>query len=264
MEADFTISVNYTGDAEYADAFTNAAATWQSLVTGYLDGVVANRSANSSYGIGDTIDTLFITANVAFIDGVGGILGSAGPDEVILDQSGFLMASDGGMNFDSADIANLASDGTLEDVILHEMGHVMGFGTLWQANNVYTNNSGEYTGAGATAFWQSEFGQVGTPDVELGGGAGTANGHWNEVDNGSGFTGITDPFGRDMRYELMTGWLNSDTQGTPFISNMTLASFADIGFTVNFQAIPEPSSAALLVVAGFVVCYRRRNAGSLC
>ena len=35
------------------------------------------------------------------------------------------------MSFDTADLARMEADGSLTDVILHEMGHVLGFGTLW-------------------------------------------------------------------------------------------------------------------------------------
>jgi hypothetical protein len=66
----------------------------------------------------------------------------------------------------------------------------------------------------------------------LGGGAGTANGHWNEVDGGSGLTGIVDGSGNDMRNELMTGWLNTPL----FISKTTIASLGDLGYTVNINA----------------------------
>ena len=35
------------------------------------------------------------------------------------------------MSFDTADLAQMAADGTLVDVITHEMGHVIGIGTIW-------------------------------------------------------------------------------------------------------------------------------------
>lgn len=244
--------VDYTGPSQFAAAFTTAEATWESLLVGYQDGVVASRSSGSSYGVGDTLTDVFITAVVEPIDGAGGILGQAGWTQRVIDNSGFSLSSDGIMRFDSADVQNLFNGGTWEAVILHEMAHVLGFGTQWTFNGVYVNNSGEFTGANATAAWQSEFGQAGTPDVELGGGGGTANAHWNENNGGGGFTGITDQMGRDMRDELMTGWLSSDT----FISDMTVQSFSDIGFTV----VPEPSGASLVVLSTIALLRRRRRA----
>lgn len=238
------INVNYSGDPQYQSDFTSAAATWQSLLIGYQNGLVVNRTSGSSYAIGQTVSNVFIDAAISFIDGAGGTLGSAGPDQIVLDAANFYLATDGVMQFDSADWASLTPQ-QRQAVILHEMAHVLGFGTLWSLNGVYTNGSGEYTGIFATQAWQSEFGQSGTPKVELGGGAGTADGHWNEVDGGAGLTGIVDSQNRDMRDELMTGWLNSSY----FISNMTVASFRDIGFApVSTASSPEPGTNALLGV----------------
>ena len=239
--AGFVLSINYTGPGQYAPAFNSAKGTLENLLVDYQNGLVVSRSSGSSYTVGQQVSQVFINATVTAIDGVGGILGQAGPTETVTDVLSFTLATDGIMRFDSADVEGLFSSGRLEPVILHEMAHVLGFGTLWTANGVYINGTGEFTGVRATAAWMSEFGQVGTPDVELGGGAGTANGHWNEVDGGGGLTGIRDTAGRDMRDELMTGWLNPN----PFISNMTVQSFVDIGFT-GVTAVPEPGSLALL------------------
>lgn len=248
--AEFIINVNYSGNQAYQPFFIDAANRWQSLISGYQNGFVVGRSSGSTATIGTQLTTLNINASVEAIDGVGQVLGSAGPTATIVDQLNFELASDGLMRFDIADISNLVSSNVFDDVILHEMGHVMGFGTLWTDNGVYVTGSGEFTGTTATSFWQSEFGQTGNPNVELGGGSGTRNGHWNEVDGGAGVTGVRDSLGRDMRYELMTGWLNSDSQGTPFISNMTLGSFVDIGYRANFQAVPEPGSLLCIAMAG--------------
>ncbi len=212
-------------------AFTTAEAAWEGRITGYVGAI--------------TVPSVTITATAPAIDGVGGILGSAGPG-ALSQQGSFLLPTTGSMAFDSADIGALEMAGTLGAVIEHEMAHVLGFGTLWTCNPhpntvagcggapgvqppLYTPPSGEFIGAAATARWVSEFSQAGTPDVELGGGAGTAGGHWNEVDFGAGATGITDGAANDMRDELMTGWLNSPT----FVSEMTLASFFDNGYTTS-------------------------------
>ena len=210
--------------------FSQAEATWEGLLTGYQPGITLTEGTINAAG--------------AAIDGVGGILGSAGP-EFGTAQGGFILTTSGSMQFDTADLASLESGGWLEAVILHEMAHVLGLGTLWTWNGVYLTGSGQYTGAYGLAAYQTEFSQPGATyvPVELGGGGGTANGHWNEVNYGAGLTGITDGEGRDMRNELMTGWLNSPT----FISQTTVQSFRDLGFTV----VPEPST-ALLLAAGLL------------
>lgn len=219
--------------------FTTAANTWMGLLPSYRPGV--------------TLSQLTISANAAFIDGVGGILGSAGPGDVVF-QGGFHLASNGSMDFDSADIANLESSGRLLSVILHEIAHVMGFGTLWTDNGVYVNGSGAYTGANALAAYRTEFNQQAALSipVELEGGVGTANGHWDEVAGGAGPTGRVSSFG-DMQFELMTGWLN-----TPyFISNTTIQSFVDIGFSTT--AVPEPASLASFASGALLIFWLRRR-----
>ena len=69
---------------------------------------------------------LLITSTLQEIDGVGGTLGSAGPESV---WSGCTSISiEGNIRFDMADIADLEADGSFEGVVLHEMGHVIGVG----------------------------------------------------------------------------------------------------------------------------------------
>ncbi|EMB15374.1 leishmanolysin-related zinc metalloendopeptidase [Rhodopirellula europaea] len=252
--AALVVEVDYTGVAAYEAAFQSAANTWQGLLGGYQDGLIVSRSFGSSAFDNQILDTVRIQASVTSIDGAGGTLGQAGFTEYGFDSSGYKLATDGQMQFDADDIGTLSSS-QLNALVLHEMAHVLGFGTLWTDNSVYVNGSGEFTGANATAVWQIEFGQIGTPDVELSGGTGTANGHWNEFDNGANFTGITDGLGRDMTFELMTGWLNPNS----FISELTLAAFRDIGFaTTSATAVPEPGSTLLWSVLGLAVEARRK------
>jgi hypothetical protein len=257
-DATFTIEVNYTGDPAYAPYFAAAATTWETLLVGYQNGAIQAISSGSSYTgafVGDPLTTVFINANVSPIDGVGSILGSAGPTAIALDFAGFFLTTDGDMTFDSADAADLVTAGMFGNVVMHEMAHVLGFGTMWGLNGVYNDETGEFLGPNATAYWQSEFGQTGTPDIELAGGSGTADAHWNENTGGAGLVGISSVDG-DMRNELMTGWLNP---GTTFISDMTIASFVDIGFVGSLAAIPEASSfvAMSLVFAGLGLKRRR-------
>lgn len=237
------ITLNFGGGltATQQNAFAGAKSFWETALTGYRPGIAIT---------GPTINATGVA-----IDGVGGVLGSAGPSTTST-QGGFVLATSGQMQFDTADLSNLEANGTLQNVVRHEMAHVLGFGTLWTENGVYVNGTGQYTGQNALNQWKTEFNQASATfvPVELGGGSGTANGHWNEVDGGGGLTGFRDTLNRDMRDELMTGWLNSNA----FVSNMTLGSFADIGFTAT--AVPEPNSLAL---AGFSILilqfFRNRN-----
>lgn len=242
--APFTIAVNFTGGltSSQQSIFTTAANTWMGLLPSYQPGI--------------SIAALNINASGVTFDGVGGILGSAGPSTIV-NQGGYTVATAGSMQFDSADLANMESNGSLLPVILHEMAHVMGFGTLWTNNGVYLNNTGQYTGPNALSTYQAEFSQPSVTfiPVELGGGPGTANGHWNEVDGGSALTGIISPFG-DMRNELMTGWIN-----TPyFISQTTVASFVDIGYQAASSEVPEPASMALFSIGLVAIGVLRRRA----
>lgn len=251
---------NDTPSAAELAAFTAAEATWESMITGYqIDDIFST--------------TVIIEVNLAPIDGPGGILGSAGPTHAKLNAaqsavtSTFVYTEKGEMTFDTADTPGLGS--SLNDVILHEMGHVLGIGTLWSSSNLgnaslagrqelYVNNSGQYTGAAGLAAYNSEFSQAGAfVPVELGGGAGTANGHWNEVNGGAGLTGIVSssepgPY-NDFRYELMTGWLNPPQT---FISSLTSQSMIDLGYIV----VPEPTTLLMGCMAMGLLALRRRPA----
>jgi len=248
----FDIVVNFTGGLTPSQqaVFTTAEAFWESSILGYLEpGVPAGTQ-------------LSIDAAGQNIDGPGGIFGSAEPTQVI-PRGSFLYAVAGEMTFDSADLSDLETAGVLFDVVAHEMGHVIGFGTLWSSSGggipgfqeLYVTGSGQYTGANAIAAYNKEFRQNSAfVPVELEGGILTANLNWDEVDGGSALTGIVGPDG-DMVFELMTGWLNAPT----FLSDTTLAQFEDLGYDTTWT-IPEPSTVGLLVMAaGLLLAGRRRR-----
>ena len=234
----FDIVVSFTGGITPSQqaAFTAAENTWEGFFSGYAAGV--------------SITGIDIDASAQAIDGAGGILGQAGPT-MFVTQGGFALATDGIMQFDSADLAQLEGNGTLLEVILHEMAHVMGLGTLWNLNSVYVNGTGQYTGANGVAAYQNEYdaGSAFVP-VELDGLPGTADGHWDELL-------VTDGMGRTLSSELMTGFLNSPT----YISETTLEQFVDLGFVraVAAAPIPVPATAGLLM-CGLLLLRRRRNA----
>ncbi|EIQ01158.1 PEP-CTERM putative exosortase interaction domain-containing protein [Opitutaceae bacterium TAV1] len=258
---EFKITVTGLEASPYRTWFDQAAAFWSSAITGYAN---ANYNTNNLTGI-------TIAASVETLG--AGILGQAGPTTGKFDSlTKTLFATAGQMTFSSSYAATMHADGSFLYVAMHEMGHVLGFGTLWNYVNGSTtfNNvldaSGNYIGAAALAAYREEFG---LPDaqfipVEKGGGSGTAGGHWDEVDGGNGLTGVISLItGLDMKYELMTGWVSDPM----FVSRMTLAMFEDIGYTVDYSvlsaAVPEPAALPLLmagiVLAVVVACLRRRR-----
>src|SRR5690606_12711586 len=117
------------------------------------------------------------------IDGPGGILGQAGPTVV---RTGSFLPARGIMQFDAADLAHLEATGQLMDVILHEMGHVIGIGTIWQDLGLLVGAGSadpRFTGTSATAQYNTIFGLSGTSvPVANTGGAGTRDAHWREAD----------------------------------------------------------------------------------
>jgi hypothetical protein len=271
------ISLNFSGSMTpiQQQTFIDAAAFWNSVITGYdlvTDGA----------GL-PTPHSLTINASLPSIDGVGGILGSAGPETAsYYDNDPFTptptvalyYASTGSMEFDSADVEALVANNTFYGVVLHEMAHVLGIGTLWTFNNnvsgtnyqLYNDGSGQYTGPNALAAWQTEFNQPSATfvPIELGGGGGTANGHWNENDGGGGSTGfVSNISGMDFTSELMTGWAS----GSFFISTVTLGGLDDLGYTVDYSkagvvnhvvVVPELSSLALCLLGMGLMVRRKR------
>src|SRR5215212_6120763 len=123
----YTIEVRFLGglNATQQAAFTAAADRWTRIIVGDLPSVLVDS---------EVIDDVVIRAQGVAIDGPGKILGQAGPTHLRPASAGanaFLPAK-GLMSFDSADLAQMQNNGTLVDVITHEMGHVIGIGTIWE------------------------------------------------------------------------------------------------------------------------------------
>jgi hypothetical protein len=214
----YTIEVRFLGglNATQKAAFTGAADRWTRIIVGDLPSVLVD---------GEVIDDVVIRAQGVAIDGPGRILGQAGPTHLRPGTAGaaaFLTAK-GIMSFDTADLAKMQSDGTLNDVITHEMGHVLGIGTLWQRKGLLrrpgTSNP-TFTGDGAKDEYRvlRGDGRRRRVPVENTGGPGTADGHWRES---------------VFRNELMSGFIAQP--GNP-LSRMTAASLGDLGYQVDLAA----------------------------
>lgn len=190
--------------------FTRAAAVWDDVVeTGFAPIVLD----------GEAITGLLIDAGISPIDGASGVLGQAGPT-VLSPQTGLPIA--GVMQFDTADVETLEAEGRFEDVILHEMAHVLGFGTLWDRQGLIAGSGTadpRFTGPAATReFFQLDPDGGAAVPIANTGGAGTREGHWRELIFGD---------------ELLTGFLSGADRP---LSRMSIASFEDLGYAVDYTA----------------------------
>jgi hypothetical protein len=228
----FDITLRYlsTLTAAQTQAFELARDRWQGLIVGDLADVSNDLPADAcgdnpaTNGPFDDV-TIFIT--IEPIDGPQGVLGQAGPC--------FIRTTDqltvvGRMQFDTDDMELIEQEGLLQEVVLHEMGHVLGFGTLWpnaqhdllrdpsdpnpdpplidthfigqQAINAFNAAGGNgYSGAKVPVMNE--------------GGAGTVNSHWRDAVFGN---------------EVMTGFINT---GVNPMSAISVRAMQDLGYTVS-------------------------------
>jgi hypothetical protein len=242
----FNIELRFIGTPTptQQQAFAEAEARWESIVTGDLQNVQLEAEAAEcgpeSPAINETVDDLIILVTLEDIDGPGDVLASAGPCFVRLPVNLPVL---GAMRFDTADLDDVEADGLLSQVVLHEMAHVLGFGILWEdllvdpsltpEGEVIEGADPHFTGPEAVAAFNQIGGSAytgGKVPVADEGGAGTQDSHWRE----SVFAN-----------ELMTGFINPAQNP---LSRVTLASLADLGFAVNEDAA-DPFSLSLALRA---------------
>lgn len=230
IQSAYKIEVRFLGGltTKQKNAFKKAADRWSRVIVGDLPSVMVG---------GEVIDDLLIEAQGVAIDGPGRILGQAGPTNLRPRTAGAsaLLPVKGIMSFDSADLARMEADGTLLDVITHEMGHVVGVGTIWKLKGLLlgggTNNP-RFTGTNA----KREYGKLRgtgptTVPVENIGGPGTADGHWRES---------------LFKNELMSGFISEANNP---LSRLTVASLQDLGYTVDLTAAEAYSLPNLQAIA---------------
>lgn len=228
----FDIEIRFIGSAPTETqraAFTGAAARWERVILGDVEDIPFTPQDDLSFCGGqtldETIDDVLIFATIERIDGPGSILGQAG---WCYARDTDLLPIVGRMVFDVDDVVALETAGRFQDVVLHEMGHVLGVGALWDLKGLITGRGGGdpfFTGPAARAAFIAAdpnltFGGSIVP-VENTGGPGTRDVHWREA---------------VARNELMTGFLNA---GTNPLSAITAASLRDQGYVVNDAAADD-------------------------
>jgi hypothetical protein len=251
VQTKYNIVVRFYGtpmSASQQALFTKAAQRLMGIITGDVIDASAqgqNIDLATSCNISgqppfnELVDDIIIYASIQAIDGPGKILAQSGPclqrDQGTNAKGDTLwMPAVGKMEFDQADLTTITAGGSLQDVITHEMLHVLGFGVFWADEELLSDTAtadprytGEQARLGCVAMGGTSTCAQSVP-VESGGGEGTRLSHWRE---------------NSFNNELMTGFINS-TQNP--LSRMTIGSMADIGYVVNnadFDAYSIPGGA---------------------
>ena len=227
----FRIQVRYaegtTPTAPQRAAFDAAIQRWTTMIVAGGAPYLVQENAGCGNLMGETVDGVVITVVLRPIQ--GNILGAAGP--CILRDQGYLPVQ-GYMEFNTNFLPQLEQNGQLGPVILHEMAHVLGFGTIWNysglpgqpSNRLLDGSPGAdptFNGPAArSAFYGSmgpgvSYGGLPVPVEGLPSGPGTAYAHWRKTVFGN---------------ELMTGFI---TVGATPLSAISVQSFRDLGYLVN-------------------------------
>ena len=232
-------------DAQKA-VFNDAAERWSAIITEDLQDVPdfslpQDFSFLNAPPVEGTVDDLLIDVAFSDLDGPSGLLGRAGPRLIRDGTEDDPLSIYGTMEFDISEFAPggfFDDPQQYQDVIVHEMGHVIGIGTLWELTG---NTEGilsdpptvpaglpnpdydpRFTGDGAVAEYQALLDLAGYPQettvpIANTGGPGNYNGHWREItfDN-----------------ELMTPYAG----GAELLSRLTAASLGDLNYVVNTES----------------------------
>lgn len=223
-------------------AFERAQAKVQAVVRSALSAVSfpaipAGDCGNAAAQPAEVVDGLVVYATVKLIDGPGGTIAQSGPCYL---RSTSQLPIVGLLEFDSADLATYEARGQLETIVLHELLHVVGYGTIWPDLGLLDKSAPAdqiFTGPAALAAFNGSNGGGSYTGrkvpVESTGGAGTVGGHWRET---------------VFKNELMTGFISGTTQP---MSLTTVMSLQDLGYAVDpAQAAPFNWTTAGLRAAG--------------
>jgi hypothetical protein len=231
--SEFNIKINFSGSwtAQQQAVVKWAADLYSHIITADIQDALDLA--------GNLVDDVVISLSTGRIDGNGNPLTGN-----VLAQTSNLVVRDAGttdewlpltasIKLDSTDLTKSALASSWDDIILHEMGHALGFvGAIFDHFHL-VDSSGNFTGSSATAAYG------GLVPLENDGGAGTAGSHWDEA--------RFMPDGVHMSNELMTGYLVPGEQ--TYLSDTTVGAFADLGYTVQDPSI----AASYLAVSGPVL-----------
>ncbi len=227
------------GSPQQDEVVRDAAEKWESVIVQDvwdLDlaqrPIPAGQCGEGSPAIDNEIDDVRMFVSIDSIDGPGNILARAAP--CLVRFTPFIGAEDiprsvavGAMEFDEDDLPRLAAQGVLVSTVMHEMGHVLGFGTMWDIFDLLENPSVDGNPNSDTHFT----GSLATDAFERAGGRNYRGGAIVPVENG-GTRGSADSHWRESVFEneLMTPFLST---GIEPLSAVTIEAMADLGYNVD-------------------------------
>ncbi len=239
----FTIDLRFIGNVPTSvrHSATQAAARWQEIISAplipYHIVTAANDCGKGVPAMDLTETNVMIVIQADSIDGRGRTVGEGGPC-VLRDDAPQLTAL-GTLTIDTADAASLAQQGILTDVITHEMGHILGIGTLWSDRSVRDSSTffpntaaglggpnpvfiGRTARIASAALGFTADSSLGVPIENTGTvGDGTRDAHWR-----------ASVFG----HELMTGTIHN---GLNPLSLVTIQTLGDFGYIVVPEAADD-------------------------
>ncbi|MDX2120248.1 MAG: hypothetical protein SF070_04180 [Gemmatimonadota bacterium] len=206
-------------------AFDSAVVRWRALIVGDVPDVSVSLPADSCFtgqpAFTGTVDDLLIFVLVVPIDGAGGILGGTG---ICALRTVTALPSVAAVILDAADLQAYAS--FLPAIVLHEVGHAVGIGSLWAGRALVANagtTAPRYVGTGGKLGYWALRGATGTPATTV------------PVEGNQSPTGSRDVHWEESTFdtELMTPYLDGALEP---LSLMTAAALSDLGYSVDLAA----------------------------
>jgi len=203
----FDVDLSFADDIPEAirTGIQQAAQRWMQIVTGDLPDEGSIDDLHIDVVSGELADT---------------ILATGGPDQF---RTGTDLPYHGVITW--AQLALGESTARATKIALHEIAHVLGFGTMWQDKNLIETQLGApvYTGQAALAMYKFAVdGAAKAVPVEPDAGDSAAGSHW--AASWAAVNGI---------YDVMASKLDANETGR-FISTVSVAAIADLGYQVNF------------------------------
>ncbi|MEO7041379.1 MAG: Ig-like domain-containing protein [Gemmatimonadaceae bacterium] len=234
----FVIDLQFVGTVSQAtqQAAQQAVQRWEQIISAPLIPYhIVTKANDCGAGIPgvDKIETnVLVIIQEDSIDGPGKTVGLGGPC-VLRDDAPQLTAL-GTVTLDSADAVMLQQQGLLVATLTHEIGHILGIGTLWDPADTFFPNLatgigganpvfiGRQARIASAALGFTADSTLGVPIENTGKvGDGTRDAHWR-----------ASVFG----HELMTGTLHN---GLNPLSLVTIQALGDFGYTVVPEAADD-------------------------